>query len=229
MLRRIAFLATALAFAMAAAAEPLVDWYAASPRASAYLSIRGELAELLADCEAEGIPEELLMARIAEGAGKRVQPDRLVSVLRTDLSNYVVVKGLVARHYPGEIGGGRLAVLLERGGMALRAGLDAAQFGAMVAAASVRGADAARAMDAILAVAAAQASVPIDDDGKVALAVALALSGESPEHFSQLSSLLLRGRAGRLQTRELVAMIVGVLGKGGGFLQVDREITRRIK
>jgi len=229
MLRRIAFLATALAFAMAAAAEPLADWYAASPRASAYLSIRGELAELLADCEAEGIPEELLMARIAEGAGKRVQPDRLVSVLRTDLSNYVVVKGLVARHYPGEIGGGRLAGLLERGGMALRTGLDAAQFGAMVAAASVRGADAARAMDAILAVAAAQASVPIDDDGKVALAVALALSGESPEHFSQLSSLLLRGRAGRLQTRELVAMIVGVLGKGGGFLQVDREITRRIK
>jgi len=229
MRRRIAFLAAALAIAMAAAAEPLADWYAASPRAAAYLSVRSELAALLADCEAEGVPVELLMARLAEGAGKRVEPERLVSVLRADLSRYAVVKALVAKHYPGEMGGKRLAGLLERGGMAQRSGLDAGQFGAMVAASSARGADAGRAMDAILAVAAAQASVPLDDDSKVALAVALALSGESPERYSQLTSLLLRGRAGKLQTSELVAMIVGVLGKGGGFLQVDREITRRIK
>jgi hypothetical protein len=229
MRRRIAFLSAALAFAMAVAAEPLADWYAASPRAATYLSVRGELAALLADCEAEGIPPELLMARIAEGAGKRVEPGRLVSVLRVDLSNYVVIRGLVAKHYPGEVGGKRLAGLLERGGMALRSGLDAVQFGAMVNAASARGADAARTMEAILAVAAAQASVPLDEDGKMALAVALALSGEGTERFSQLASILLRGRAGKLQTRDLVAIIVGVLGKGGGFLQVDREITRRIK
>lgn len=229
MRRALAFLAAVLAFSAVAAAEPLSDWYATSPRAAAYLSIRAELSALLADCAGEGIPAELLMARIAEGAGKRVPAERLVAALRVDLSYYVAIRALVAKCYPGEDGGPRLAGLLERGGMALRSGLDAGQLGSMLGAASARGADAARTMDAILAVAVAQASIPLDEDSKTELAVAMALSGESPERFSQLTSLLLRGRAGRLQTRDLVAVIVGVLGKGGGFLQVDREITRRIK
>lgn len=229
MRRLIAFLVAALAFAMVAAAEPLADWFAASPKAAAYLSVRDELTALLADCEADGIPAELMMARIAEGAGKRVPPARLVAVLRVDLSNYLVIKDLLAKNFPGETDGRRRVILLERGGMALRSGLDAGRFGAMVLAASVSGADAARTMDAILAVAAAQAAVPLDEDGMTSLAVAMALSSESPERFSQLTSLLLRGKAGKLQARDLVALITGVLGKGGGFLQAEREITRRIK
>lgn len=225
---RLCILLSLLAIA-ASAEDPLSSWFGASASAGRYESIRGDLTTILADAERRAVPEELLMARIVEGAEKRVAPDKLAAALRKDLENYSSVLSVISRTMPAAPESRQRIDLLARGGMALRAGMDAATFEKVFADALRKGVAPRRAIDALIAVASVDSRMPLDGDGKRSLASSLALSTEKEERFSMLSSLFLRGKAGKIGTRDLVALAASILDAGGGFNQLESEITRRLK
>jgi hypothetical protein len=218
------------ALASAAAAEDLLSsWYAGSASARMYVSVRGELSSVLAEAERRNIPPQLLMARIAEGAEKRVAPAKLVEALRKDCDYYAIVLSEVLRAAPGAQATAGWQDLLSRGAMALRSGMDAESFENVLRVSAGRAIGPRRAIDALVAVAAVDSRLPIGAEGKQALALSLASSSEREAVFSMLSSLFLRGRAGKMAARDLVALSVSVLDSGGGFLQLESEIARRLK
>jgi hypothetical protein len=225
---RLCILLSLLAIA-AAAEEPLSSWFATSPAAGRYESIRGDLRTILADAERRGIPAELFMTRIAEGAEKRVASDKLVAALRKDLENYFAVLSIISKTMSAAPENRQRTDLLARGGMALRAGMDTGTFEQVFSDAVRRDVPPRRAIDALIAVAAVDSRMPLDGEGKRSLASSLAASSEKEERFSLLSSLLLRGKTGKIGTRDLVALAVSILDSGGGFLQLENEITRRLK
>ena len=230
MKRRLALALLLSALMLAAAqSEPLSGWFAKSASAGMYEPIRGELSSMLADAGERGVPLDLMMTRIAEGAEKRVPPGKLVLALRKDLDNFALVISMVVRTVPGAASTKEWPDLLARGGMALRSGMDTSTFENVLAASAAKGVETRRAIDALIAVAAVDSRLPLGGEGKRALALGLASSTEKEARFSLLSSLFLRGKSGKLGTRDLVAIAVSTLDSGGGFLQLENEITRRLK
>jgi len=229
-MRRI-FLCTLLPLlALAVAAQTsLSEWYSSSPAARRYKPMQAELSALMAEAEARGIPSELILSRLSEGAEKRVSSERLATALRGDIEAYASVLAILAETAPGAAAGQRRDSLLERGGMALRAGLSGELFKAFLGKAVGGGAEPGRAIDALLAVAAVGSRLGLDAGSEEGLALSLAFSKEKADRFSLLSSLFLRGRAGKMGSRELVSLAVSVFDSGGGFLQLEAEITRRLK
>lgn len=229
-MRRILLCALLPLLALAAAAQAgLSEWYSSSPAARRYKPMEAELAALMAEAESRGIPSELILSRLAEGAEKRVAPERLAAALRGDIEAYASVLAILAESAPGAASGPLRASLLGRGGMVLRAGLPGELFKAVLGQAVAKGIEPGRAIDALLAVAAAGSRLGLDAGSQESLALSLALSKEKSERFSLLSSLFLRGQAGKMGPRELVSLAISVFDSGGGFLQLEGEITRRLK
>jgi hypothetical protein len=230
MRRRSLFPMLMLLLALAAAAEDsLSDWYASSSSAARYESVRGELSAVLAEAKRRKVPEELMIGRLAEGAEKRVPSQRLLAALRIDLENYALVLDMIVRSMPDSLEPRVRLELLERGGVALRSGMDAGIMDEVLAAAPEGRAGKRRAIDALIAVAAADSRVPLGREGKRALALSLVSSTEKDARFSLLSSLFIRGKAAKISARDLVASAVSIFDSGGGFLQLENEITRRKK
>jgi hypothetical protein len=59
--------------------------------------------------------------------------------------------------------------------------------------------------------------------------LSLVSSTEKDARFSLFSSLFIRGKAAKIGARDLVSMAVSTLDSGGGFLQLENEISRRLK
>jgi hypothetical protein len=207
----------------------LSSWYAHSPAAAMYESARPALADLVAEAESKGIPAELVMQRVAEGAGKRVPPQKLLEALRKDIDNYAYVLSALEAIAPGSTHGAGGRELLERGGMVLRSGMEAASFGQALRYATARGKDVTRAVSALVAVAALASRLPLEASDRVDLAVSLCLSVEREDRFSMLTPLFLRGRAGKLAPHDLVLLAKATFEAGGGLLQLENEINRRLK
>lgn len=212
-----------------AAQDGLADWYSRSSLAGKYVSIHQDLLSILSEAGKVDIPSELMMARLAEGAEKRVAPDKLVIALRKDLAIYGQVLSILSRSPLGGVASREREELLILGGLAFRSGMDAATFEAAFMAAVDRKVKPRRAMAAIVAVAAAGSRLPLESEGEKRLAVSMAQSAEKEERFALLSSLFLRGKAGKMGTPELVELAVSIFSSGGGFLQLENEITRRMK
>jgi hypothetical protein len=230
MKRRIAFCVLMPVLILAgASADPLSDWFAGSEAAVRYEPIHPELSSILADAERRSIPAELLLMRIAEGAKKRVSPEKLLPALSLDVDNYAFALSIISKSTPGEPSPRDKVDLLARSGMALRSGMDAAVFERVLSRVAGSAAALRRGINALVAVAAVDSRMPLDGESKERLALSLASSKEDEGKYSLLSSLFVRGRTGRIGARDLVSIAVSVLDSGGGFLQLENEITRRLK
>lgn len=225
--RPIAFLALLILVADLSAQGSSPDWYASSGLSGRYDGVRAELQALVSSAERAGIPLEILLARMVEGGEKRVEPARLVSALTRDLENYSKVLSVIATLPAGQTRD--RASLIEGGGIALRSGMAFATFQSAFLMAAGKGVAPRRAIDALIAVAAVDSRLALDDESEGRLALSLARSTEKAERFSSLSSLFVRGKAGKIGNKDLVGLAVSILDGGGGFLELEREIIRRLK
>lgn len=210
------------------AQEGLSLWYAKSALAGPYAAVRPELALILETAEKGGIPAELMMARLTEGAEKRVSPERLVLALRRDLESYALVRDAITGSL-GDVSPKDMLGLLTMGGMALRSGMEAAVFDDVLRGAVSRGVSPRRAAAALVGVAALDSRFFLDNETERSLALSLSLSKEGEDHFSSLSSLFLRGKAGKLGTLDMVGLAIRAFNSGGGFLELENQILRRLK
>ncbi len=223
-----------LIFFLTAASLPLVageldQWFTIDPRSSAYMPIRADLANLADTLLREGIPESLLIERLDEGSAKRIAPSRLLEALRLDVENLRYLGALYQRRYPllaADAQAKKESLVI--GSLILRSGISRDDIERSLPL-SEAGGTVRRSLEALLSVAAVQRRSPLVPAQIPRLTQALVSSSEKEERFPALSSLFLRGRAGALRESEIAELVISVLGRGGGFVQAENEITRRIK
>lgn len=211
-------------------AGELDQWFASDSRAPAYASIRGELDVLADGLAREGIPVVLLVDRLDEGSAKRIAPAKLLDALRKDSDDFLFLGSLYARREPAMYGDPQSKKdALVVGSLILRSGIGRDMLEQCLTESGSGGSAVKRCLDALLAVASVHRRSPLQPGQLARLTQALVVSPEKPERFSALSSLFVRGRAGGIRAGEIAELVIGAFGRGGGFVQAENEISRRIK
>lgn len=201
--------------------ESIEEWFGGNLQAKPYSGIRDELLKLVDETAQNGVPPEIMYERIKEGASKKVAQQKLLEAMRSDADNFLFILSIYKSDLPDILSSDKAkSDYLKRGGLILRSGLSRGVFGKVTG---------RRDIDALLAVAAVHTRSPLDEANVLALTKALSQSREKEERFSSLSALFLRGRSAGITQTEITAIVIRTFNQGGGFLQVENEISRRIK
>jgi hypothetical protein len=227
-----------LLLSVGAHAEGIAAWFDTSPSSAVYAGIRSEVASLAASAAARGVPESLFVRRLAEGAEKRIPPERLISALRDDAERFTDVALMLSdrRLLPSETA--PAGELIWQGGLLLRAGVTSADIAAALgAAASIGGmptagdayARARRAFEALGTAVSLNARYSLSPDAFARLAVSIVRSPLDRGVFASLVSIFARGRASGLSADTVADIVVRVLDSGGSFGAIEREMQRRTR
>ncbi len=175
-----------------------------------------------------GVPEDLLVERLDEGAAKQVAAPVLERALQEDAARLAALAGLFDRTLPKLTQDERTDALRE-GGIAMRAGMDIATIERAIGWTVDTGQEPRRVMAALAAVASLQRPLDLGPDDELSMARALARSREAPPRYGSFVSLLASARARGLDSRSLVATTIAVLSRAGTFLAVQQELDRKLR
>lgn len=202
--------------------QTLHSWFRLEKKASRYSEKKDEIELLFNEAEQAGIPPSLLMERLKEGAAKGVPPGRLVSALRSEKERLVT-----ARHYLKEAGYQPENQHLKLLSIYFRGGLSVRSVGHLLN----TGNREKKEIDAVFllldAVFQISKTVTLSADQLTALGRVLLESRLHPKSYSSINSFFIKGRARRLDDREILGIIEDVLNSDGGLIQLDRELQRR--
>ncbi|HUW40122.1 MAG TPA: hypothetical protein VMV90_03875 [Rectinemataceae bacterium] len=217
----------------ALSAQEVAAWFASSSAAAVYAGIRVETESLAASAAARGVPESLFVRRLAEGAEKRIPPERLASALRDDEARFTGVALLLRlrRLLPPEPE--RSGRLIWQGSLLLRAGATSPDLAAALdAAAATAGgafARAERAFDALGLTVSLNARFGLPSAVSGRLAAAIVRSPLERRGFASLISVFARGKASGLSSDLVADIAIRVLDSGGSFEAIEREMQRRTR
>ncbi|MDP3177323.1 MAG: hypothetical protein Q8M76_05425 [Spirochaetaceae bacterium] len=216
-----------------AASQAVEAWFAESDKASTYTSISEEILALSDRLRAHGIPDRPLADRLAEGAIKRVDPQRLAQALgeetlRIEQAAAALQRALLFPESPSEA-----STALAEAGLLLRSGLGFGELElALAAVAPLSGSSsqrAARALTALAAVKAVDARFPLGAEERAGLCVALARSRIPKERFDSLVSVFAKGRVVGLSAYRLASIATATIESGRSFDAIEKEIERRAR
>ncbi|MDA8425358.1 MAG: hypothetical protein M0Z80_04415 [Treponema sp.] len=236
--RAAALLAALLAFSVVQARAQEVGAWFGRPSASTYSGIRAEVESLAASASAQGVPERLFVRRLAEGAEKRIPPERLVAALREDARRFAEVALMLGERSLLPPESERAGELIWQGSLLLRAGsrsadlaaaLDAVASGAAKAGAGGAFAQAQRAEDSLAAAIALEARFHFASSSVGRLAAAIARSRLERGIFASLVSVFARAAASGLSADAAADSVIRVLDAGGSLDALEREIQRRTR
>jgi len=215
------------------AAQAVEAWLASSDKAAAYASVTAEILALSDRLRAGGIPDRPLADRLAEGAGKRVDPLKLAQALVEETIRIEEAAAALRRARLFPESPSEAATALAGAGLLLRSGLGLGELELALAAveplpggAAPR---AARALTALAAVKAVDARFPLGADERTALCVALAKSRIPKERFDSLVSVFAKGRVAGLTAPRLASIATATIESGGSFDAIEKEIERRAR
>ncbi len=209
----------------ASADNGLESWLRSDPRAAQYRPIADEATELARVLADSNIPDGFLVRIIAEAAAKRVSPTAVVSVFRRTVDAFLAANAVLSEvGFLPERPDGRDS-LFVRLGIVFSAGLDVSVFEELVVYADN--------LDKLLTVSEAIAETlsvtDLEPDAKTALGRSLLASRLPVSAYGSVPSVYLRGRAGGLSTDDVTTVIIDALGRGGGLVQIDAELRRRVR
>lgn len=163
------------------------------------------------------------MLVLREGAAKRVPGSRLVSALREELQRLTFAEDALSETNLLPRNSEQLRDTLRQVSVYQAAGVDRATISSTLK----RTEDLERALAALSAVAGVLSIQSVDQQQSTRLAVALLDSELTPATFASIPSTFLRGTAIGLPATTVVMIIIDVLERGGGLIQIDRELKVR--
>jgi hypothetical protein len=231
----------------------LETWFQNNPQAEKYRDIEQQLLRILSDSQQLSIPTELLIEKLQEGLSKGVPPSLLVRALSDEverLSDIVVmindidskseeIKG--KPYFDTGTAEGEYIITPEEDEFCLitrsdiikqlslfqRSGLPLKSIGSIL--------DYARTLEkskdiAFLSLSALM-KIPgvtgLSEKELAALGEALIQSKLSPSSYSTLASIFLKGRIYQMSYSTISSIVIDILKRGGGLIQIEQEITRR--
>jgi len=196
-----------------------------SPAAASYQGERQALAQLFQEAQERGLPGEILLEKLKEGAVKRAAPPLLVTALRAEMEREVLV--LEALNRSRLAATGDPVKLLRAGSLLLQGGLAGQTLNEVLDYAAVLGKTAGRALEACAAAVRITVISGIEKPQLKPLSECLIRSSLKDESFSSLVSAALRAKNRGIVKDAFYRLTVGVLDSGGGIPAMDREIETR--
>lgn len=206
------------------AQTPLLDqWYRESDNARRYIDERSELAAVMEQAREDGIPPELIMLVLQEGAAKRVPPSRLIAALEAEEERLATARRILERVDLLPIRTADIQNALRELSVYQSAGVPPDVLDSVLA----RTDELDRGLAAVGALAQVVGIQPLRDDTMATLGISILASELTPATYASLSSAYLRGTLNGLPPETVVRIIVDVLEAGGGLIQIDRELRTR--
>jgi hypothetical protein len=235
---RVLFSALIVALALGQAAPARADtpgqvelsrWLATSAAARRYRDVQESLGTIVAVADRQNLPSVVLVERVKEGAAKGAAPEALVAAAQAELDRLRMVEAVLREAGAGDLADSeRVYRTLSLG---LRAGLSAAAVRAILGDLAGSAETLGRSLAACEAVLSLSATTRLSEAELVRLGRAL-IDGKVPTGaLGTVNAVFAKGRAGKLDDGELLAIVAGVLDRGGGIIQisgaVDAEVRRR--
>jgi hypothetical protein len=226
----------------------LDQWFKEQPDAASYLSIKEDLSFLFSEARARNLPLSLLYERLREGISKHVPPQRLLKALEFDveqLSRIVEMMKVVDAlsfsrreiHFFIKEGiqwdvlnreqNTPVFDLIHQLSLLNRSGISIESMSNLFTCAIEN----EKSINTMLPVLHSLIKIPGLDNLKeretVDLGKALIKSALSPDSYGTLSSIFVKGRIYHLNYSTISDIVVKVLNRGGGIVQIEQEIIQR--
>lgn len=181
---------------------------------------REEVAELFASAEAAGVPEDLLLPRLAEGVAKRVPSARILAALRGEVSSL-----LDARAFLREIDADRLLDNMASWARTAHL-LDAEIDEDAVAVLARTAADRPEAFRPASALLVSLVDWGLQETEATALAAAAVVSGIDPSDYPVVVDILAEGRIQRIDVADTVERLLETLPEATSARSLRRSVLR---
>ena len=209
--------------------QEITEWLRKDEKGKQYQKAEEELRGILDDAEEEEIPSGILMNKVREGASKRVTEEVLVSAVESELARLRTARTILeanAVSFPSEEA---YQNALKELSLFLLNGLTEEQLSRLLAEAQAgrMGIRAALAAGKTLMVIVAING--LDEQQISRLGDALLASEFSPEGYDSVASLFLKANVYRIDIADIVEPVIEILRGGGGLVQLENAVRRRIQ
>jgi hypothetical protein len=217
-------------FVYSSSPEKILDeWYSTHSRADRYLGIREPLIGCFYELDNAGIPLDLLLERLNEGASKRVRPAILSREMDAEKERLFAAQRIIEEADTGDKGGDDLNKTLKHLSVYLRSGLSESTLLFFMKGFSGSGTNKDDLFALFYLFARLHAIKPMQQDLYFVLGKAL-LEGEySTLTFDTLASLYLQAQAKGIPADQFVEIAIDTLHRQEDLSQLAREIERRAR
>lgn len=210
--------------------KDLLQWFDAAPEAERYREIKPDLLALFREADETGIPADLLLGKVKEGAAKRVPPSRLLRAIRLEKERFQTGLEIItnAGYSPAEKRE-KLSPYLKLLGIILREGTAKTFLEELLHDAWTKGLNLAQGISSCGAVFQVQKITSLPEEDLLRLGKALFESSLPPSGYDSLPSVFLKGRVNRISERDILEIALRIFENGGGLIQLERELGRRMR
>jgi hypothetical protein len=231
----------------------LETWFQNNPEAEKYRGIEHQILSILTSSQQLSIPTELLMEKLREGASKGVPPSLLVQALSEEAERLSDIVNMISEiNSRNEKTEGRpffdtgnteeedivapeedtsrlrnRSDIIKQFSLFQRSGLSLTSIDSILEEARTLGKNKDIAFQSLSALIKIPGVSSLSENEVTGLGEALLQSNLSPSSYSTLSSIFLKGRIYQISYSTISRIVIEILKKGGGLIQIEQEITRR--
>lgn len=204
-------------------------WFIQNQYSDPYRIVETELHQVFEEVEDLGIPPRNLIEKINEGVSKRIQPLLLLSALRDEAARLKTAQIILSSTTNDLFKEDVYVSLLKEISIFLLGGIEEKNIREFITLSIHKDPDLVtflilgRTLLSILSI------TDISAENQLLLGESL-LSGDfSISGYPSISSLFLKGKLKRLESEEIISIIVNSLKNGDGIIRMNNEINRRGK
>jgi hypothetical protein len=207
----------------------LSSWLQKNPQGKAYQNAEENLNRVIESTEKEGLPTEILMTRMREGAAKKIPEDLLVNALNEELDRLVLAKTILQNEEIQFSSKGAYQDALREISLLLLNGFS----GEFVSGLLTFSVSQDKGIEGVLAAGCSLLLISgtghLSEEQLYNLGKALLSSRFSPAGYPSVASLFIKASVNQVEPVELLAPVIRILEQGGGLIQLERELRRRMK
>lgn len=193
-----------------------------------YAAAKAKIEQAVRKAAVAGVPEEILVERLSEGAAKNADVATLERAVQEEAARLAALAGAIDAAAADLTTKERTDAIREAA-LAMRAGVDAATIGQIVRWSVGAGQELRRTIAALAALCTLQRTLELGSYETLALVGAMVRSREKPSRFASFASLLAEAHGRGMDARVLVETSVAVLARRGTFLAVRQELERKLE
>jgi hypothetical protein len=205
--------------------EEIQNWLKIDSQMARYQEAAPEILRIFQTAQDESLPLILLLDKVKEGSAKRVPPSRLLKTLEEERQRIALVHRMLEKiplQIPDQ---DRKNQILKTCSIALLGGFSLEGLEQLFTLVPPY----EKALALVLPLMEMNRIAPIPMNSLERFLPVITKSSITESQYGTFVSLYLRAIAGKVPPEEVLRLMSDVIASGGGILQVERELTRRIK
>ena len=204
------------------------EWFDKDARLQNYLEIKDKMKEIFKNASENNIPTILLYEKAEEGLAKKVDRSKLIDALRLEADRLKVAHKIILE--AGESVRDNEKKSLYKGiSIFLIGGLNESQILFFFEETGSRKKPISYFLALGNALIASLSIVRLNDSDILTLGASIINANLAESAITSISSFFIKGQLKRIDTGDLLFIIIDILDNGGGILQIERELDRRTR